>query len=298
MVAPKIGNKLLKRGFERKYDEYYTLREDIENELKHYSKFFKGKVVYCNCDDPEKSQFVSYFKDNFKKFGLKKLIATCYSSEDNSVFNFLDNHGKYAVVNETNCDKEIEVHALEHNGDFRSDECIEFLKKCDVVVTNPPFTLVRQLYKLIKEHNKDFLFIAPQTIINNPLIRHDISEEKIRMGVTRRSGSFKFKTPNKEKPISLGMIRWWTNLEHGYIPKLDLLEKYDPEKHRKFDNYDIVNVDKTCEIPYDYNDWMAVPISYFTKHDPSKFEIKDKIIQDGMIDGSVRYDRFLIRRKH
>lgn len=298
MVAPKIGNKLLKRGFERKYDEYYTLREDIENELKHYSNFFKGKVVYCNCDDPEKSQFVSYFKDNFKKLGLKKLIATCYSSEDNSVFNILDNHGKYAIVDATNCDKEIYVRALEHNGDFRSDECIEFLKECDVVVTNPPFTLVRQLYKLIKEYNKDFLFIAPQTIINNPLIRHDISEEKIRMGVTRRSGSFKFKTPNKEKPINLGMIRWWTNLEHGYIPKLDLLEKYDPEKHRKFDNYDIVNVDKTCEIPNDYDDWMAVPISYLTKHDPSRFEIMDRIIQDGKIDGSVRYDRFLIRRKH
>ena len=65
-----------------KNDEFYTRLVDIENELSHYRDHFKNKIVYCNCDDPYRSNFVQYFALNFKFLGLKQLVATCYKHPD------------------------------------------------------------------------------------------------------------------------------------------------------------------------------------------------------------------------
>ena len=72
------GNKSLGDAKNAKKDEFYTQLCDIEAELKHYTRFFKGKTVLCNCDDPYESNFFYYFASRFNDLGLKKLIATCY----------------------------------------------------------------------------------------------------------------------------------------------------------------------------------------------------------------------------
>ena len=130
---------------------FYTQLSDIENELKHYKKHFKGKVVYCNCDDPRVSNFFHYFSYNFEKLGLKKLIATCYKNQDMDLFS--QNNSEQAIYLEYTGDKngnntpdpnEIGIKELKGDGDFRSQECIELLKQADIVVTNPPFSLFRE----------------------------------------------------------------------------------------------------------------------------------------------------------
>jgi len=64
-----------------KTDEFYTQISLIEKELRHYKDFFRGKIVFCNCDDPEESNFWKYFELNFEQLGLKKLISTHYETD-------------------------------------------------------------------------------------------------------------------------------------------------------------------------------------------------------------------------
>lgn len=65
-------------------DEYYTLLKDIDEELSHYKSFFVGKTIYCNCDNPIKSNFVQWFYMRFNILHLKRIIVTSYNS---SIYN-------------------------------------------------------------------------------------------------------------------------------------------------------------------------------------------------------------------
>ena len=135
-----MKNENLHKAKVAKNDEFYTRLQDIENELRHYRNHFKGKVVYCNCDDARESNFFKYFSLNFEFLGLKKLITTGYKENGKGVALVYegDKNGNRNVD-----DEEIKVTELNGNGDFRSEECIEFLKEADIVVTNPPFSLFR-----------------------------------------------------------------------------------------------------------------------------------------------------------
>ena len=144
-MAKKSQNTNLTLAKANKKDEFYTQLSDIEKELKHYKNHFKGKVVLCNCDDPRVSNFFHFFSYNFEKFGLKKLIATCYKNQEMDLFS--ENKSEQAIYLEYTGDKngnnvpdaeEIGIKHLQGDGDFRSKECIELLKKADIVVTNPP----------------------------------------------------------------------------------------------------------------------------------------------------------------
>src|SRR5680860_259941 len=139
------NNTDLQKAKKSKQDEFYTQLPDIERELRHYKKHFKGKVVYCNADDPRVSNFFHFFSHNFERLGLKKLITTCYKSQERDLFS--RNDSEHAIYLEYDGDKnnnrvpdpdEIGVHPLQGDGDFRSAECIELLKQADIVVTNPP----------------------------------------------------------------------------------------------------------------------------------------------------------------
>ena len=85
-APPKAQSKSLNRGLSAakvaKQDEFYTQYVDIQKEVEAYLEFapdtFRGKVVYCNCDDPFESNFFKYFAANFNKLGLKKLVTTSY----------------------------------------------------------------------------------------------------------------------------------------------------------------------------------------------------------------------------
>lgn len=150
-MAKKIKNQSLTRARDAKQDEFYTQLSDIERELKHYKQHFKGKVVYCNCDDPRVSNFFHYFSYNFEKLGLKKLITTCYKNQSRDLFSRNDSEQaiylEYSGGNhETRVPdlEEIGIKHLKDDGDFRSAESIGLLKQADIVVTNPPFSLFRE----------------------------------------------------------------------------------------------------------------------------------------------------------
>ena len=149
-----MGNKNMHLAKKNKNDEFYTQLSDIENELKYYKKHFKNKTVFLNCDDPKESNFWKYFSLNFDFLGLKKLVSTHFETDVSSY--------KLELLK---YDTEPISTPLKQNGDFRSDECVEILKECDIVVTNPPFSLFREYVAQLVEHDKKFLIIGNKNAI-------------------------------------------------------------------------------------------------------------------------------------
>ena len=254
-----------------KNDEFYTQLVDIENELKHYKKHFKGKIVLCNCDDPLGSNFVKYFSLNFEHLGLKKLIATHYKES-----NLFQQEPPYKLEytgdkNGNNIpDLEEFVTEMLDDGDFRSAECEDLLEEADIVVTNPPFSLFREYVAQLMLFEKKFLIIGPLNAITYKKIFPLLKEDKMRMGFTHPK---EFILPSGEsKPF--GSTRWYTNLSHAkHNEKITLHKKYYKKDFPKYDNYDAINIDKVADIPMDYKGVMGVPISFMDKYDPEQFEI-------------------------
>ena len=265
---------------------------DIENELGHYKDHFKGKVVYCNCDDPMRSNFVKYFKINFDALGLKKLIATGYRKNSRGIKLLYDSSNK-----------EANIELLEGDGDFRSEECMKLLDEADIVVTNPPFSLASLYMQQLVEHGKKFLIIGPLNLIKYKDTFPYFMKGQAWPGVNW----VKSFTEPDGKIMKMGNVVWYTNLDHKKRhEKIVCIEKYDPAKYPKFDNYDAVEVGKYTDIPKDYAGVMGVPISYLMHHNPEQFEIVGELNHGSdnefdyakpMIDGKVKYMRILIKRK-
>ena len=284
-----------------KNDEFYTQLIDIEKELKYYKAHFKGKTIYCNCDDPKHSNFWKYFHSNFSCLGLKKLIATHYHETEPTY--------KKEYVGGADNDCEIgDIAPLKTNGDFRSPECIELLQEADIVVTNPPFSLFREYVAQLIDYDKKFIVIGNVNAVTYNEVFPLLKNNQIWLG---RTSPKEFIQPNKSIK-KFGNISWFTNLE---IVKrrefLDLIERYNPDKYPKYDNYDAISVNKVLDIPVDYDGVMGVPITFMDKHNPEQFEIigisctsAKTIIIDGKkkggefyIDGRRLYVRILIRKK-
>lgn len=250
-----------------KNDEFYTQMRDIESEIIHYKDFFKGKVVYCNCDDARKSNFFKVFSRDFEWLGLKKLIATGYKENGKGVlleYNG-DKNGNYNVD-----DEEITITELQGNGDFRSEECIEFLKQADIVCTNPPFSLFREYVAQLMEYKKSFLIIGNQNAITYKEIFPLIKDNKLWLGYNMVK---EFVKPDKTTQ-SFGNVGWFTNIPHKKRnTPLILYKEYSIKDNPRYDNYNAINVSKVIEIPKDYDGVMGVPITFLDKYCPDQFEI-------------------------
>ena len=264
-----MKNENLHKAKVAKNDEFYTRLQDIENELRHYRNHFKGKVVYCNCDDARESNFFKYFSLNFEFLGLKKLITTGYKENGKGVALIYegDKNGNRNVD-----DEEINVTELNGNGDFRSEECIEFLKEADIVVTNPPFSLFREYVAQLMQYGKKFLIIGNKNAITYKEIFPYIKNNELWLGTTNPNEYF---LPNGEITKSVtGLCRWFTNLEHKRRnEELILYKHYNPSEYPKYENYDAIEVSKVAEIPMDYEEVMGVPISFLDKYCPNQFRI-------------------------
>lgn len=259
------NNKSMQKAKTVKNDEFYTRLEDIENEISMHADYvrqFEGKIVYCNCDDPEESNFWEFFKAVFKVYGIKKLISTHYAQDGSSSYKF-EYDGERVVKTE-----------LEGNGDFRSPECVELLKESDIVITNPPFSLFRDFIGLLMEYDKKFAIIGNMNAITYKEVFPLIKENKIWLGYSQPK--IFIQPDGSEKKF--GNILWYTNL--------DISKRHEPmllgwkfEKglemgiYQKYDNYDAYNVDKVCQIPRDYNGVLGVPITFLDKYCPEQFEI-------------------------
>lgn len=288
--------KNLKSAKKIKNDGYYTQLVDIELELKHYTEFFKNKVIYCNCDDPRSSNFVKYFVDNFARLGLKKLIASCYESQQIGLF--IDN-SKPALYLEWDGKGNVKdkIKKLKGNGDFRSLECINLLKQSDIVVTNPPFSLSPEYFNQLVKHNKKFLILGSLTSLTNNKIIDLIKDNKLQLGYLSKVHNLSFdvtvdhakylvenKKENSSYIIVDGIVKAMTRC--CWYSTLDLVKEYkdfvltksykDNEgycKYDKYDNYDIINVNSRNDIPMDYAGIIGVPISFFEVYSPHQFEI-------------------------
>lgn len=291
-------NNNLRSANANKNDEFYTMLTDIEKEMRYYKDFFKGKVVYCNCDDARESNFFKYFSLNFEFLGLKKLITTGYKADGKGVVLVYegDKNGNRRVDNE-----EIIVNELNGDGDFRSEECIEYLKECDVVVTNPPFSLFRQYVKQLMDYNKKFIIIGNNNALTYKDIFQLIKDNKIWLGINSNK-TMEFSMPmsyekwdrieGNRKYGKVPAISWFTNIENKKRTQpIDLYKRYSFEEYPKYDNFDAINVDKVADIPMDYDGIMGVPITFLNNYCPSQFTI---------IDGCNRYlilDSFNINEK-
>lgn len=281
-------------------DEFYTQLSDIEKEMAHYKDFFKGKIVYCNCDDARESNFFKFFSNNFESLGLKKLITTGYKADGKGVKLVYegDKNGNFMVD-----DAEVVVTELEGNGDFRSEECIELLKECDVVVTNPPFSLFREYVAQLIKYGKKFLIIGNKNAITYKEIFPYIKNNELWLGMNWAKD---FVQPNGEVK-KFGNICWYTNIGHARRnTPLDLYKKYSADEYPKYDNYDAIEVSKVSEIPTNYEGVMGVPITFLDKYCPTQFEIVglDRYVENNPhyghrfhINGKETYARILIRRK-
>ena len=285
-----MANKNLNAAKEAKKDEFYTQLEDINNELRHYREHFRGKTVLCNCDDPRVSNFFTYFAYNFEFLGLKRLITTCYKNQDMDLFS--QNKSEQAIYLIYDGDKngnnipdpeEIGIHPLKGDGDFRSKECIDLLKQADIVVTNPPFSLFREYVTQLIEYDKKFLIIGNVNTATTKEIFPLIMQNKVWLGYGFKGGAAHFISryedtatagDHREGMIRVSGVHWFTNLEtKKRHENIILYKKYSSNEYQQYDNYDAINVDKTEEIPFDYDGLMGVPVTFLDKWNPDQFEI-------------------------
>ena len=369
----KATNKLLHKAKNSKNDEFYTQFSDIQKEIEAYLEYnpntFRDKVVYSNCDDPYESNFFRYFVLNFDKLGLKQLITTSYNPSPvaNTQLNLFGNDktliqskgrtkitankivinkvgdingdGEFNlkdIAEQLKANKHNEWEPLEGDGDFRSNECIDLLKKSDIVVTNPPFSLFTEYVKQLFDYKKKILIIGNINCITYKEVFLKIKTNEVWLGNGMGRWISGFIVPKSydlfgtearidedgNRIVSTNNCLWLTNLDHGRRHQpLALMTMADNKKfnekisknensYKKYDNYDAIEVPYTDSIPSDYDGLMGVPITFLDKYNPDQFEImgcsydygrsddwNEKINMSGTIDGIAIYKRILIKHK-
>jgi hypothetical protein len=291
-VKPKTLNQSLHAAKATKQDEFYTQLSDIEKELRHYTKHFKNKIVLCNCDDPKVSNFFHYFSHSFEELKLKKLITTCYKNCDADLFS--KHTAERGIYIEYDGDKsgnrvpdlnEIGIHQLKGDGDFRSEECVKLLKRADIIVTNPPFSLFREYVAQLIKYDKKFLIIGSLNAVTYNDIFKLIRADKLWLGYGFQAGNAYFAVPNPgdyAKGVydeATGLVKfrnvsWFTNLDISKRHEdLILYKTYNSHAYPTYDNYDAIEVAKVENIPGDYDGVMGVPLTFLDKHSRDQFEI-------------------------
>ncbi|MBC6437644.1 MAG: modification methylase [Rhodobacteraceae bacterium] len=317
-----MPNGSLTTAKKSKYDEFYTQLSDIEKEMFYYKDHFRGKTIYCNCDDPRVSNFWQHFSMNFEHYGLHWLVSSCYKSNNGDLFSKHDTEDRAVWLDydgfrdgETMPRAEdIERNTMSGDGDFRSQESIDLLEQADIVVTNPPFSLWKEYIAQLIQYDKKFIILGNMNVIGYRDVFPLIRDNKVWLGIS----GIKSRSFNKPDGTvqSLGITCWFTNLSHkkrnDFLP---LMARYRPENYPRYDNYDAIEVSKTRSIPYDYDGVMGVPISFLDKYCPEQFEIlgitetteigysgglfdEKSEIREPMIDGRKIYVRLFIRNRN
>lgn len=314
-------NKALYEAKQAKNDEFYTQYVDIEKEMQSYLDYnpdvFRDKIVLLPCDDPEWSNFTKYFAQRFSELGLKKLISTCYNTDDSA------DKGKVLVLdrdtfNSTTINATFDWEYLQGDGDFRSDEVTRFRNEADMIITNPPFSLFREFLAWIVIANKKLSIIGNMNAVTYKDVFPLFKSNELWFGCTISSGDREFRVPerypleaaffrvddNGNKFIRVKGVRWFTNIENGRRHQpLDLNTmdnnllvnseiKKNPNSYQKYQNYYAIEVPRTNGIPSDYKGVMGVPISFLDKYCPDQFEIlgMDFEVKDGLLPELVNQE--------
>lgn len=298
-------------------DEFYTQLSDIEAELKHYKRFFKNKTIYCNCDNPYTSNFVKYFIINFNKFKLKRLIATCYAPPAQlSLFAEQESLNKaYKLdISQVESDNYEEVlkqqspSLLIGDGDFKSPECLDLLKQADILTTNPPFSVWRDFALLLLRNNKRFIILGHYLQVEFGYVFEQFIQQKLWLGTGLNNDKLFFERPSLSGEIEYAHVPtcWYTNIPvKQHYKDIPLTQKYTSDIFPCYDNYNAINVNKTADIPCDYNGLIGVPPSFLKYWNPNQFEIIGSTralppyrpVKDLFINGIETFSRVFIRHK-
>ncbi len=291
-----------------KVDEFYTLMADVEAELNHYTPFFKGKTIYCCCDNPQFSNFSKYFISNYNRIGIKKLICSWYQAGASAT--------KWAEYDADS--NQYIYHIMNGDGNFESEACISLFQLADVIVTNPPFSRSQSFLEFLLKNNKKFIIVCNRNTIITKKIFPYFMNHTIKFGHGFNGNTGHFMIPptlyghysndvvrKEENIVRFRNVSWITNLDVE-VPnkKISLTKKYSSRRYKKYDQYDAINVDKISDIPYDYSGVMGVPITILDKFDYTQFELLglDRFMplnssgKRFSIKGKEKYARVLIRK--
>lgn len=270
-------NKQLLNSKKYPNDEFYTPIESVQDELKHYN--FTNKVVYCNCDNPHKSNFFKYFKNNFDRLKLKGLISTFYGENPYKTEVFKRN-GELLE-----CRK-----PLKGDGSFYSEECIKILDSCDVVCTNPPFSLFREYINLLSKKNKDYIVIGSMLGAKYLQIFELIKKHRLYIGYT-----FPTKYITSKGEIKRVATSWFTTFETKK-ESLKLTEYYNKNEYPKYDNYDAIEVNSYKRIPKNYDGLMGVSAWFMNLYCKDQFNLI-AVKNNVKLNGKSLFARIIIKRK-
>lgn len=332
-------------------DEFFTRYVDVEKELSHYPNSFRGKSVYLPCDDPFHSEFFRYFVLNFRRLGLGSLTATSYreSWTDNRQMTIDELlYGKEHVEegkgfgkawlcritnvpdNPASTDLSVEslvrlpgnsLGELRQGGDFRSPECLSLLCKADVVVTNPPFSLLAEFIDILESQGKKFLIMGNLNVLSAEKVFRYVVENRLWTGYGFNSKKL-FSVPDDyptntdkvdeegRKQVVVQAVTWFTNMDVAkrHVP-LSLHSRYHGNESgwNRYDTFDALEVPEWKDIPKDYAGIMGVPVTFLNRYDPDQFEILglDSMVVPGWaLDGGRltlgnkrKYMRVMIRNK-
>ena len=299
-----MANSNLSNAKNAKNDEFYTQYHDIEKEINAYLEFnpdvFRGKTVLLPCDDPEWSNFTKFFAQNFKRFGLKKLISTSYAVESKNykshyqptLFEVNDpqfdenkttRNGKiFTLTHDKTGDDKVDVNDLDWkylkgDGDFKSNEVKKLRDEADIIITNPPFSLFREFLAWIVEADKQFVIIGNMNAITYKEVFPLIMENKMWFGNGFHAGNAFFSTPFVKDyadgvfDSETGLVKfrnccWFTNLDHGRrhqpLPLMTMQDNLRFSKHKEI---------KGKESYERYDNYNAIEVP-FTDAIPSDYD--------------------------
>lgn len=287
-----MANKNLTKAKSAKNDEFYTRMVDIAAELAHYKDQLKGKVIFCGCDDYKKSNFYKFFKQNFNALGIKRVVCSGVENAETMKGSYVEFDGKNENITD-NCDGTFQTN-IPKVGE-------KYGVKNVVFVTNPPFSLFRELIAILVKHQVKFIILGNGNAITYKDVFSLFKADEIRLGYKSLTARAWYVVPdgNKfEKMIDdepcfhIDNSCWFTNLKVDAVAKCalaklsydfckpDTLDSYYElseternEKYPKYDNYDAINIDKCKDIPGDYFGVIGVPISFLYYLDPSVWDI-------------------------
>ena len=262
-----MSKKILERAFLKKDDEFYTLKEDVEKIVDSFKEHIKGKFVFCNCDDPLLSNFCKYFREHFDELGLKRLVSIGISG------------------NVYDSDKGDSVFHID-NGSFDGEESIRVLQECDIVITNPPFSVFRKYFDVVYGSGKDFVIISHNLACGYHNIRHKVVDGKVFFynGIIGKN----FLHDGKLKPVG---VRICSNIK--IKPAKPKTKHYNQKtktvRFRKYYNYDAIEVVGLHNIPHDYYGNVGVSVSALPNIDFSEFQF---VGFDDEIDTKICVEKF------
>lgn len=288
-------NTNLNKAFTAKNDEFYTSREYVDQIIDFMKDYLKGKKVYCNCDMPW-SEFTKAFIDRYHELGLVGLKCTGMDGKD-----FRGTLTEYDG-------KEVRYSKLEWSGSFNSYECVDILNDwCDVCISNPPFSIIKDYYTVLKQSGKDFLFISPMNVAHYKSFVDDYISGNIHYIYS----DFFFKKAStflSDNSVKYVRNQLCTNISEIVRYRTYKLYKKFNDSFKYLDQTykgeKILNINKSSDIPVDYPGYMAIPITnMITINLKKRFDVFGLVQRpitesDPSIDGKRIYERLIIRNKH